>query len=401
MSSNLSTVLVVDDTDASRYAIARHLRQAGFEVWEAASGQDALRLAQQQPSLIVLDIKLPDILGYEVCRKLKTDPATAAIPILHISATFQMSADRVRGLEGGADGFLTEPLEPEELVAHVKLLLRLRDTTESLRQSNEQLRQARDQLAVANASLERIVQERTAELRELVADLEYFSYTITHDMRAPLRAMQGFGDLLLEECRSCPNSERHELLNRIRTAAERMDRLITDALNYNRTLREAVALVPVDTAALVRGMLASYPQFAPPVAHVTLAGDLPPVMGNEAALTQCFSNLLNNAVKFSKEGAIPEIRVGGERRGDKTRLWVEDCGIGIPKESQAKIFGLFEKLETGSEGTGIGLALVRKVAHRMRGTVGLESEPGKGSRFWIELPACDLAGNSVTEEAQP
>ena len=271
----VSTILVVDDTEANRYSIARHLRHAGYRIWEAANGRDALSLAEKKPDLIILDIKLPDIIGYEVCRQLKANPLTAVIPILHISATFQMSSDRVKGLDCGADGFLTEPVEPEELIAHVKLLLRLRETTESLRQSNDRLREARDELAIANAGLESIVKARTAELQELVTELEYFSYTITHDMRAPLRAMQSFGDLLLEKWEEGDRPEQLDLVRRIATAAGRMDRLITDALNYSKTLRQELALSPVDAHALLRGILESYPQFHLPHANVRVVTSSP------------------------------------------------------------------------------------------------------------------------------
>lgn len=489
-----STILVVDDTEANRYGIVRHLRRAGYRVWEAATGREAIGLADQMPDLIILDIKLPDILGYEVCRAVKENPKTENIPVLHISATFQLSSDRVRGLEGGADAFLTGPVEPEELVANVKVLLRLRETTESLRHTNQRLakvlssitdayfavsptwhlletnpvadekvfggsgselvgqeiwqtipengaatlrqygqnavttgqtvhfemplgqrwfemhvypssdrlevyarditerkqaeeavRQARDDLASANADLEKAVLERTNELCELVGELEYFSYTIAHDMRAPLRAMQGFGDLLMEECGECSHSERLDLIRRISTAAGRMDRLITDALDYTKALRQEISLTPVDTAALLRGMVDGYPQFQLPCAKVEIAAEMPAVMGNEAALTQCFSNLLNNAVKFVQPGTMPEVKVWAEPQEPWVRICVQDNGTGIAKESQGRIFGLFERLDPAREGTGIGLALVQKVVRRMGGRVGVESEPGRGSRFWVEL----------------
>lgn len=389
-SARVKTVLVVDDTEANRYSLGRHLQKAGYQVWEAGNGREALRLAENQPDLIILDIKLPDMLGYEVCRTLKANPSTGAIPILHVSATFQMSSDRVKGLDGGADGFLNEPVEPEELIAHVQLLLRLRETTESLRQSNESLRQARDELALANDNLERTVQSRTAQLQELVADLEQFSYTITHDMRAPLRAMQGFGELLMESCQSGLTAEGEDLIRRIRTAAVRMDRLITDALSYSKTLRHELTLAPIDTGALIRGILESYPQFEPVHAPISIEGEIPPVLGNEAAMTQCFSNLLRNAVKFCRAGTVPEVRVWAERRPPYVRIWVEDKGIGIAPEDQEKIFNLFEQLEPNPDGTGVGLALVQKVVRRMGGRVGVESQPGHGSRFWVELTSCDL-----------
>ncbi len=246
------------------------------------------------------------------------------------------------------------------------------------------------ELQRANFDLESLVKERTAELQELVNELEHFSYTITHDLRAPLRAMHGFAGLLADECKTSLNDQGHEYIKRITTATRRMDRLITDALSYSKVVRHEMPLEPVDAGLLLRGMVGSYPIFQPPMAHVEITDDLPPVLANEAGLTQCFSNLLGNAVKFMAPGKVPVVRIAGERRGDMVRFWCEDNGIGIPQEMHSRVFVMFQRLSKDYEGTGIGLALVKKVVGRMKGAVGVESEPGKGSRFWIELKAADF-----------
>jgi signal transduction histidine kinase len=138
---------------------------------------------------------------------------------------------------------------------------------------------------------------------------------------------------------------------------------------------------------LLAELIESYPDLHKWRSHIQVEHPLPWVMGNEAALTQCFSSLLGNAIKFVVPGAIPEVRVWGEKLGDRARLWVEDKGIGIPAPAQERVFQMFQRATNEYEGTGIGLAVVRKVVHRMGGTVGVESEEGKGSRFWVELPA--------------
>jgi signal transduction histidine kinase len=250
-------------------------------------------------------------------------------------------------------------------------------------------RRLRTALQTTNANLDRLVKERTAELQELVNELEHFSYTITHDLRAPLRAMHGFAGLLTEECMSVLNEQSREYLKRIITAAGRMDRLITDALSYSKVVLHEMPMEPVDVNRLLHGIVESYPIFQAPHARVEIVGVLPSVLGNEAGLTQCFSNLLGNAVKFVAPGCSPVVRIRGELRDGKVRLWCEDNGIGIPAEMQARVFVMFQRLSKDYEGTGIGLALVKKVVERMGGAVGVESEPGKGSRFWIELMAAD------------
>jgi signal transduction histidine kinase len=251
-----------------------------------------------------------------------------------------------------------------------------------------ELRRLQDELERSNLRLEEIVQERTAKLQELVGELEHFSYSITHDMRAPLRAMQGFAEMLAEECGQSLQGESAEYLRRIQTAAHRMDRLITDCLSYSRAVQESLRLAPVDPAQLLRDIVASYPHLQPPLAEVTIEPNLPPVLANEAGLTQCFSNLLSNAVKFVEPNCRPQIRIWAAENNDGVvRLWIEDNGIGIAPEMQPRIFGMFQRASKAYDGTGIGLALVRKVAQRMGGKVGVESTPGKGSRFWLELRA--------------
>jgi PAS domain S-box-containing protein len=242
----------------------------------------------------------------------------------------------------------------------------------------------------AQAGLERLVAERTAKLQELVGELEHFSYSITHDMREPLRAMRGFAELLKESVDKRLGQEEQMFVGRIIIGAERMDALIADALSYSKAVRQELAVAPVDVGKLLRGMLDTYPEFQSTNAAITIDGELPIVMGNEAGLTQCFSNLLVNAVKFVQEEKKAKVRVRGENRGGWVRLWVEDNGVGIPGEMLSRVFDMFSRGTSPAAGTGIGLALVRKVVDRMGGKVGVESEVGRGSRFWVELRAGDL-----------
>jgi PAS domain S-box-containing protein len=256
----------------------------------------------------------------------------------------------------------------------------------SRKQAEASLREAQAKLQAHAQDLEILVEQRTAKLREMVAELHHVSYAMIHDMRSPLRAMVGFAELLTRSQEDRDPAQAREHARRIAVAAARLDNLITDALNYTKVLHQQLPIEPVDLSRLLRGLIESYPNLHPDTAEIRLEEPLPIVLGSESLLTQCFSNLLGNAVKFVAPGARPHIRVRAEPLRDQAvRIWVEDNGVGIPDGVRDRLFGMFQRFNTDYEGTGIGLAIVRKVTEQMGGSVGVESEVGKGSRFWVQL----------------
>ena len=236
-------------------------------------------------------------------------------------------------------------------------------------------------------ALERLVDERTASLREAIAQMEEFSYSVSHDLRAPVRAMQGYARALLEDFGVQLNAMGREYLERIVRSGARMDRLIQDILIYSRLSRREICLQPVSLGKLFREILSQYPEMQSPYADIELVEPFPDVLAHEPSLSQAISNLLSNAVKFVAPGVVPKIRIAAERRAEQVRFWIEDNGIGIHPEHQHRLFGMFERIhpEQKYEGTGIGLAIVRKAVERMGGKVGVQSDGKSGSRFWLEL----------------
>ena len=240
----------------------------------------------------------------------------------------------------------------------------------------------------AEEALERTVAERTADLRATNEQLEAFVYSIAHDLRAPLRTITGYSQLLVDDHAGRLEPTAQHLLKRIQGASEFMDKLLLDLLAYGRTARSEITLGPVPVReAWKTALFQCSSQIEQTHAEVEAVEPLPTVRAHEATLGQCLANLLSNALKFVAPGVRPHVRCRAEERNDYARVWVEDNGIGIPTELQNRAFRVFERLH-GSRyvGTGIGLSIVRKGIERMGGTVGLESEVGKGSRFWIELP---------------
>ncbi|HYE32106.1 MAG TPA: PAS domain S-box protein [Methylomirabilota bacterium] len=239
----------------------------------------------------------------------------------------------------------------------------------------------------AREQLERTVELRTAQLRDTVDELEAFSYSIAHDMRAPLRAMNSYARILETDYKQALPDEARDFLQRISSSATRLDALIIDVLNYSKIARDEMSLEKVDLEKLTREIVQSYPNFSSSGATIMIQSGIPPVIGNVGALTQTISNLLSNAIKFVAPGTAPQVRVYAEKKEKSVRIWFEDNGIGISEEGQKRIFRMFQRLNASKEfeGTGIGLTIVRKAVQRMGGAVGVESEAGRGSRFWIEL----------------
>jgi PAS domain S-box-containing protein len=286
-----------------------------------------------------------------------------------------------------------------------------RDITERKR-AEEALRAAQQALERQNQSLEQTVEERTAKLREIIAELEGYSYSIVHDMRAPLRGMQAYAQVLRDEYAERVDDTGRRYLGRIAASANRLDRLITDVLAFSRISRREIDLQNINLDRLVEEILQHYPVLRE--ADVEVSGPLGSVRGAEALLTQAIANLLTNAVKFVAIGTKPEIRIWSEEvnstEGNKEnegqgepkasalssfakhstfiRLYIQDNGIGIAPKDQQRIFGIFVRVhgEQEYEGTGIGLSIVKKAVERMGGSLGMESKPGKGSTFWVQLP---------------
>jgi PAS domain S-box-containing protein len=278
----------------------------------------------------------------------------------------------------------------------------------------EVLLEVADQLAVALVQaelrqelerraeeLERRVEERTAELRSLNEELEAFAAAASHDLRAPLRAIVGFARALEEDHAQALGEGGREHLGRILRAAERMDVLITDVLAYSRMARAELALEPVPLERAVEEALDTLDaEIRRTGAHVEVARPLPRVMAHAATLARVLTNLLSNALTFTKPGTRPSVRIVATQANGWVRFSVSDEGIGIAPEHLERIFRPFERLH-GAEtypGTGFGLAIVRRAVERMGGRCGAESELGRGSTFWLELPASGAEASSAGVE---
>lgn len=249
------------------------------------------------------------------------------------------------------------------------------------------LRLAHRTLKEHSVELAKKVEERTSSLLQAMEEMEAFSYTVSHDLRSPLRAMQGYAQALVEDYSNKLDENGILYLNRINSAAQRLDKLIQDLLSYTRLSRDRDKLASVNLDALVREILSQYPQFQEPGVKIAIKGALLPVLAREATLTQIISNLIDNAIKFVASDVPPHVEIWTEEIDNHVRLKVRDNGIGIAPENQERIFKIFEQIKNPQHysGTGIGLAIVKRGVESMGGSLGVKSKLGEGSLFWIDL----------------
>jgi two-component system sensor histidine kinase/response regulator len=375
-------ILIVDDQDENRFAFGAVLENLGQNIVHARSGEEALRhLYKEDYAVILLDVRMPVMDGFETATYIRTRPRSRHIPIIFVTA-FDDTLDRIsQGYSLGAVDYIMKPVNSDILRSKVKVFV---------------------ELAQKSKSLEREVSERLrveAELRSSNQELEAFSYSVSHDLRSPLRAIRGFGQILASDYLEKPlDRDARQYIRRICEGAQQMDDLIENLLAFSRIAREKIECTSIDPAEAVSAALA---QVALTQAEVQCDTAFPKVLGHQVLLTQVLANLLTNAAKFVRPGVRPVIRVRGETNGERTRIWVEDNGIGIAPEYHERIFQVFERLHSGADysGTGIGLAIVRRGMERMEGKCGVESLPDQGSRFWIEFPRPRIKDRSELEKS--
>jgi signal transduction histidine kinase len=377
-------VLSVDDNEVNRYVVQRILTEAGFTVREAANGTQALQLAREQPDIVILDVNMPDIDGMEVCRRLKADPATASLMILQVSASAIASADRALAMETGADGFLVHPVEPRELIANVRALLRLRRTEETLRHRTEEL-------------------SRAAEAKD------NFLAMLGHELRNPLAPILNAVEVLRE---APPGSEPFErACHVVGRQTRHLSRLVDDLLDVSRITHGNIELrlQPVELNEAVRQAVETS---QPLIAAQHHALELSPAPGpvyvaaDPTRLEQVLTNLVNNAVKYTPSGGRIGVSVEAEAAPEGALpghgmavVRVRDTGRGISPDMLPRVFDLFTQadptIDRSQGGLGLGLTLVRRLVEMHGGSVSAASAGAdQGSEFTVRLPAWE--SGSVT-----
>ncbi|HXM44860.1 MAG TPA: ATP-binding protein [Bryobacteraceae bacterium] len=351
----MHTIINVDDYDPGRYARTKVLAQAGFDVKEAATGREALRLASElKPELVLLDVNLPDMNGMEVCRRLKNNPVTSGIVVLHLTASSISPSNMVEGLNGGADSYLTEPIEPAVLVATIHALLRARQAEEALRRSNDELQQ--------------------------------FAYMVSHELNEPLRMVAAYTQLLAKRYAGKLDRQADDYIAITVSAATRMQSFVQDVLNFSSAGAPTRVIEPVSAEAVLAAALFELQLIVSESGAIVTHDPLPTIHGDQASLVRLFANLIGNSIKY-RRAETPRIYISAGEQSGFWRFEFRDNGIGIDPQYWDRIFTVFKRLH-GSEypGNGVGLALCRRVVENHGGTIWLESAPGEGSTFYFTIP---------------
>jgi light-regulated signal transduction histidine kinase (bacteriophytochrome) len=282
----------------------------------------------------------------------------------------------------------------ELTLAFNQMLDALAERDRALRDEIEERHKAESQIAEWNEKLEARVRERTAQLERANHEMESFSYTVSHDLRAPLRAVDGYSRLLEEDHADALDEDARRLLSVVRDEARRMGVLIDDLLNFSRLSRHMLRPSPLDLGAMADAIVGDLQRAQPERTIELETAPLPEAVADAATMRQVLMNLLSNAVKYAKrEGAI-RIQLGGRREGDMNAYWVRDEGVGFDMRYVDKIFGVFQRLHGDEfEGTGVGLAIVDRIVAKHGGTVRAEGAPGRGACFHFTLPAAE--GESI------
>jgi two-component system sensor histidine kinase/response regulator len=379
-----TTILLVDDKPGNILVLKELLEKEDRQFLEADNGSEGLKIAlSEHIDLIILDVQMPGMDGFEVAQILKSNKRTQNIPIIFASAEKKEHHSILKGFEEGAVDYLFKPLDPGITKAKVSVLLQLQQQKKELVEKNRALETADQRIRELNADLQNHLQQ----LELINKELESFSYSISHDLRAPLRSIHGYAKILEEDYKETLDDEAKRLLTIIQQNADKMGNLINSLLELSRLGRKEVRKTTVDTDEIVQAVIRDINSSSPNHAHIICEG-LPTVQGDYTLLTQVFFNLISNAVKYSSKKEKPVIEIKAEKNDKEVLFYVKDNGAGFNMQYADKLFGVFQRLHTNDEfeGVGVGLAIIQRIVHKFGGKVWADAKKDEGATFYFTLP---------------
>lgn len=365
-------ILVVDDTQANLDVLCELLEDEGYTISVAPNGEVALKIVERmRPDLILLDVMMPGINGFEVCRRLKQDEATQDIPVIFITAEYQMDK-LVAGFEVGGVDYIAKPFQNEEVLVRVATHLKIDRLTRELAQKN-------DDLNLANAQIQEVTERKSR-----------FLSSMAHELRTPLTAIMGYVSNLLDGIGGELGEKQRHTLERVGENSDHLLNVINDLLDLSKIEAGRMDVNPemFRVKDLIETCCAEMAPLVKPTVKLNhVVDDFDDVDTDRTRVRQILINLLSNAVKFTKCGTI---NVRAVKDGEVLILSVLDTGVGIPSDALENIFEEFQQVK-GSDpehkGTGLGLPITKGFAECLGGSICVESEVGKGSTFTVCVPA--------------
>lgn len=359
-----AAILLVDDIEANLISLEAQLTRLGCDIDRASSGNDALRmLLRREYAVVLLDVQMPNMDGYEVARFIRSNPVTREVPVIFVTAMHDSVEGELQGYGAGAVDYLFKPINPVILRSKVEVFIELYKSRRALA-------------------------EEVEAHKETLTDLEAFNASVSHDLRAPLRPIEGFSELLLEEYGAQLSSEGRDYLERIRLAARRMNALIVDLLKFSRLGRAPIKVVDVDLAKLTKTIVAELKDNEPQRRVEVVCVPEAVVKADPGLMRIVLENLLRNAWKFTAKK--PEARIElGKRTESEPAYFIRDNGAGFDPTYAYRLFQPFQRLHSTKEfeGTGIGLAIVQRIIRRHGGRVWAEGSVNEGACVFFTLNA--------------
>jgi len=368
-------LLIVDDKPENLVALEVVLKRLDVDIVKAMGGNEALKATLHHDfALALLDIQMPEMDGYELAGILREEEKTSRLPFIFISAVYTSNLNVFKGYEQGAFSFITKPFQPDMLINKVNFFIEKYQQEIALFQLNQALERKNEELIYSNK------------------ELESFSYSVSHDLRAPLRALNGYSKILEEDYSNILDNEGKRLLENIQDNAGKMGLLVDSLLAFSKLGKQEVQKSKIDMNELVESILEEITASQPHHALITV-GVLPPAHADRFLLHQVWMNLVSNAVKYTGKKEKPTIEIGALKSEDQITYYIKDNGVGFKMEYLGKLFGVFQRLhsEQEFEGTGIGLAIVQRIITKHGGKIWAEAEIDRGATFFFTLPAIDKA----------
>lgn len=364
------TVLIVDDTEENLDILVETLAD-DYEVSVAIDGETALEsLEVEVPDIILLDIMMPGMDGYEVCRRIKANKNIKDVPVIFLTAVTDVES-KAKGFELGAVDYIIKPFEILEVKARVRTHLSLELTKYELADKNETL------------------QQKTVELQTAVNELEAFSYTVSHDLKSPLRAIEAYGNIILDDYEETLNTSVSEMIHNVNNICSNMIIMVEKLLEYSKMTHFSIHKEEVNIMDMYKSIFEECKSIYPErFIKFEFETGMPTVLADKVLLRQVIYNIISNAIKFTKNREKSLIVAGCKRGVNEYVFYVKDNGVGIDMEFSKKLFRIFQRLHSQDdfEGSGIGLATVRKIIERHGGKTWIEGRVNEGATVYFTLP---------------